>query len=204
MDETTVTIRDGSEIVLRPIRPDDKDQIMRGFEHFSPESRYKRFLAPVNELRPRDLQYLTEVDHHDHEAIVAHTREGEPLGVARYVKTNGDTAEAAVAVADDWQGQGVGTALLTRLAERASEEGVARFTATCLATNQDMLDLLRDLGPVRVVNTGNGVVEATIELPPSGEREAPLRQILRRAAAGDLEVRLAALMERLSLARGQD
>jgi GNAT superfamily N-acetyltransferase len=185
----TVPIRDGSEIVLRPIRPDDKARLAAGFEKMSPESRYKRFLVPMNELSKHDLEYLTEVDHHDHEAIVAETPEGEPLGVARFVRTNGDTAEAAVAVADEWQGKGVGTALLTRLAERARKEDISRFTATCLATNEDILQLLRELGQTRVLNTGSGVVEAQVELPTSTEQESPLRHLLRRAAAGLLEVR---------------
>src|SRR5919204_4159967 len=107
--EVTVPIRDGSQVVLRPVQPDDKQELVEGFEHWSPESRYKRFLGPVNELGERDVKYLTEVDHHDHEAIVAHTLDGEALGVARYVRTEGDTAEAAVSVADEWQGRGVGT-----------------------------------------------------------------------------------------------
>jgi GNAT superfamily N-acetyltransferase len=186
----TATLRDGSEIGLRPIQPDDKQVLLEGFERLSPESRYKRFLVPMNELSERDLRYLTEVDHHDHEAIVAQTPEGEPLGVARFVRTNGDTAEAAVAVTDDWQGKGVGTALLTRLAERAREEGISHFTATCLATNDDMLQLLRELGPTRILNTGSGVVEAQIDLPASTAKEDPLRHLLRRAAEGLLDIRL--------------
>jgi GNAT superfamily N-acetyltransferase len=185
-----VAIRDGSEIQLRPIEPGDKESLLAGFERLSPESRYKRFLAPVNELRDRDLEYLTEVDHHDHEAIVAQMPGGEPLGVARFVRTSEDSAEAAVAVADDWQGKGVGTALLTRLAERAREEGISRFTATCLSTNRDMLQLLRELGPTRILRSGDGVVEAQIDLPASAAKEDPLMHLLRRAAAGLLEVRL--------------
>ena len=186
----SVPIRDGSEIELRPIRPDDKKQLLDGFERLSSESRYKRFLTPMNELSERDLKYLTEVDHHDHEAIVAQTLDGEPLGVARYVRTNGDTAEAAVAVTDDWQGRGVGTALLSRLAERAREEGISRFTATCLASNEEVLQVLRELGPTRIRDTGGGVVEAQIDLPADAAREDPLRHLLRRAAAGDLWMRL--------------
>jgi GNAT superfamily N-acetyltransferase len=183
------TLTDGSQILLRPIEPDDKKNLLAGFERLSPESRYKRFLTPTNELSDRALAYLTEVDHHDHEAIVAQTPAGKPLGVARFVRTNGDTAEAAVAVADDWQGRGVGTALLTRLAERAREEGISRFTATCLATNEDILQLLRELGPTRVGSAGDGVVEVQVDLPTSTASEDPLRHLLRRAAAGHLEVR---------------
>jgi len=73
--------------VIRPIRPDDKAALERGFEQLSPASRYRRFLSPMNALTPRLLRYLTEVDHHSHEAIVAESAEKhEPIGVARYVR----------------------------------------------------------------------------------------------------------------------
>jgi hypothetical protein len=127
--EVTVAIRDGSQVVLRPVQPDDKQELVDGFEHWSPESRYKRFLGPMNELGERDIKYLTE-------------------------------------------------------------EGVSRFTATCLASNDEVLDLLRELGPTRVTNVGDGLLEAEIELPASADTEGPLRRLIRRVAAGELAVRV--------------
>ena len=129
------TLRDGSLIAIRPVGPGDKRAIVSGFDHLSPESRYRRFFSPLEQLSDRDLAYLTEVDHHDHEALIAHSEAGEPLGVARYVRA-GDPhkAEVAVVVVDDWQGRGVATALLDRLADRAREEGVHVFTATSCPT----------------------------------------------------------------------
>jgi GNAT superfamily N-acetyltransferase len=186
----TVELRDGSRAVLRPIRPSDKPALAEGFDHLSDESRYKRFLAPMNRLRESDLKYLTEVDHHDHEAIVAQSLDGEPLGVARYVRSQSGSAEAAVAVVDHWQGRGLGTALLQRLAERAREEGIDHFTAIMLASNQEMLTLLNELGPAEVTDAGDGVLEVQIELPAAAEDPAaPLRQALRNAAAGRLHSR---------------
>jgi GNAT superfamily N-acetyltransferase len=183
-----VDLRDGSRAALRPIRASDKRFLTEGFAHLSDESRYKRFLSPMNELSKRDLKYLTEVDHHNHEAIVAQSLEGEPLGVARYVRSESGTAEAAVAVVDDWQGRGLGTLLLQRLAERAREEGIDHFTAVMLATNHEMLTLCKELGPTEVRDAGNGVLEAEIELPAAAEDpSAPLRKALRSAAAGRLE-----------------
>ena len=182
-------LRGGSRVHIRPIRPDDKGALAEGFARLSPESRYKRFLAPVNELRPRDLRYLTEVDHHAHEALVAQAPDGEPLGVARYVRDDGG-AEAAVAVVDHWQGRGLGTALLTRLAARASEEGIDHFTAMMLATNHEMLALLNELGPADVTGRADGVLEVQVRLPIAAEEPAtPLRRTLRGAAAGELETR---------------
>ena len=91
----------------------------------------------MNRLSDADLRYLTEVDHRDHEAIVAlRARAADPVGVARYVRIEAPTeAEVAVAVVDDWQGRGAATALLERLVERARENGIERFVAVVLQEN---------------------------------------------------------------------
>jgi GNAT superfamily N-acetyltransferase len=113
------------------------------------------------------LGFLTEVDHRDHEALLAlDAVRGELVGVARFVRLESDptSAEVAVTVVDDWQGQGLGTALLDALAERAREEGVTRFTGVALAQNRDVLGLLGKLGAVRVVGRGPGTVELAVDL----------------------------------------
>src|SRR4051794_20036966 len=115
---------------IRPVTPDDRAIIRRGFERLGPQSRYRRFFGPMPGLGERDLDYLTRADHHDHEAFVAIDPEsGDGVGVARYVRTAPDAAEPAIAVVDDWQGRGVGTRLLDALVERALAEGIARFDA---------------------------------------------------------------------------
>jgi RimJ/RimL family protein N-acetyltransferase len=185
-----VTLRDGSEVVVRPIEPGDKEKLVEGFERLSPESRYRRFLTPMNRLTPRMLRYLTEVDHHDHEALVAESADGaEPIGVARFIRIadEPEAAEVAVAVVNHWQGRGAARALMRRLAARAVEEGVERFTATCLAENTDVLELLGDLAPARVTESADGLVEVEIALPTGEEKS--LLAALRRAAAGALAFR---------------
>jgi RimJ/RimL family protein N-acetyltransferase len=115
------------------------------------------------------LAYLTEVDHHDHEALIAFDRaSGDAVGVARYVRADGASAEAAVTVLDDWQGLGLGTGLTSLLAERALEEGIERFTALLLAENKDMIALLESLGQVEVTARESGTVE--VEVPLDAER----------------------------------
>jgi len=116
-----LTLLDGSTVRVRPIRPGDKQRLLEGFERLSPESRYRRFLSPVPRLSDRALRYLTEVDHHDHEALIGIAHDCSGVGVARFVRSEEDPelAEAAVTVVDDWQGRGLGTALLVLLAERA-------------------------------------------------------------------------------------
>ena len=168
-------------IVLRPVRPDDKWLLAEGFARLSAESRYRRFLAPIPELSEEQLRYFTEVDHHDHEALAAlDPVTGRGVGIARFVRLvdRSQVAEAAVTVADDWQGRGLGTLLLEALAQRAREEGVSTFTALLLATNREMLEVLEHIARVRVVDRQTGTVEVEVDLPAVGIGPE-LRDILR-------------------------
>ena len=185
-------LRDGTPVHIRPIEPEDREAILEGFEALSEESRYRRFFSPVPRLTASQLTYLTEVDHHNHEALIARSEEREPMGVARYVRVDpeSDAAEVAVTVVDRWQGRGLGTLLLERLAERARDEGIGRFTATALATNNDIIDLLKNLGTAETTPAAGGLVEMRVALPPETHAESPLRGMLRKAAAGRLWVRL--------------
>jgi hypothetical protein len=79
------SLKDGSGIEIRPIRPDDRENVAAGLNRLGPESIYRRVLAPMESLSEAELDYLTQVDHHHHEALVAlvpETQEG--LGVARF------------------------------------------------------------------------------------------------------------------------
>jgi RimJ/RimL family protein N-acetyltransferase len=159
--------RDGTEVEIRPILPEDKQALREGFDQLSLQSRYERFMSPMDQMSPSMLRYFTEVDHHDHEALVAfHAESGAPVGIARYVRVDDpQTAEAAVTVADEWHGHGIGTTLLNALARRACEEGIRHFSALVLARNEEMIDMLFRLGPASVVNRSQGVVEIVAELP---------------------------------------
>ena len=111
-------------------------------------------MTAIDELSPSQLDYLTDVDHHDHEALVAFDpASGDGVGVARFVRLeDGTSAEAAVTVIDEWQGRGLGVALCNLLAERAREEGITSFNALLLATNDQMHDVLASLGPSKVLS----------------------------------------------------
>jgi RimJ/RimL family protein N-acetyltransferase len=186
-----VRLRDGSPVQIRPIAPEDKELVRTGFARLGPDSRYRRFLTPMARLSKQQLAYLTEVDHHDHEALVAIDPDGgDGLGVARFVRDERRprAAEAAVTVIDDWQGRGLGTALLRALTDRAREEGIDRFTCLVLAENREMIELLERLGPVREVDRRPGTVEVAVDIPPAEEGiGAKLAQLLRAAAAGVAE-----------------
>jgi nucleotide-binding universal stress UspA family protein/RimJ/RimL family protein N-acetyltransferase len=182
----TVELRDGSRVDVRPVEPDDRAALAAGFERLSPESRYRRFFGPMPELSERFLDYLTRVDHHDHEALVAIDPEtGDGVGVARYVRTKPDAAEPAVAVIDDWQGRGVAPVLLERLVDRARDEGIERFEAPVLASNREAIAVLERLGRTTVRPDGREV-QMTIDLPKPGV-SLPWRSVLREFAAGTVE-----------------
>jgi GNAT superfamily N-acetyltransferase len=162
-----LTLRDGSEVVVRPIRPDDKGALLEGFNRLSAESVYRRFLTPLETLGPSQLAYLTEVDHHDHEALIAfEAASGEAIGAGRFVRTDPGRAEAAVTVVDEWQGRGMGMGLTSLLAERALEEGIECFTALLLSENDEMLGLLASIGSVRTTARDGGTIEVEVPLQP--------------------------------------
>jgi GNAT superfamily N-acetyltransferase len=185
-----IALGDGSRVRIRQGHRSDRDLLLRGFGRLSPQSRYRRFLAPMAELNEQTVRYLTAIDHHDHEAMVALDEEtGEGIGVARYVRHSErrDAAELAVTVADDWQGRGVGTLLVEVLSARAREEGIRSFTALMLADNADMMDVLSRLAPVRVVDREAGTVEIEMPIPEAGLAPA-LKKLLRISARHDLVV----------------
>jgi RimJ/RimL family protein N-acetyltransferase len=111
----------------------------------------------LGRLPPTELRYLTEVDHHDHEAMVAiDTDTGRLIGVMRYIRmaTRSDEAELAALVVDDWQRHGVATALLDELAAHALRDGIERFRAIVSPENSPAIAALRRLGAQPVTRDG--------------------------------------------------
>jgi GNAT superfamily N-acetyltransferase len=182
-------LRDDSEVVVRPIEPGDRAALAAAFERLSEQSRYQRFMAPMDALSDSQLAYLTEVDHHDHEALIAFDGEGGAVGVGRFIRLERDPsrAEAAVTVIDEWHGRGLGTALTALLAERARAEGVECFAALLLATNDQMHDVLASLGPAKVLSREAGTVEIEVAIPEEGIGDH-MAGVLRVAAGGTVEL----------------
>jgi ribosomal protein S18 acetylase RimI-like enzyme len=161
---------------------------MEAFARLSPESRYRRFFTPMNQLSEGTLTYLTEVDHVDHEALVAVSAADGLVGVARYVRPTPDSsvAEAAITVIDDWQGRGLGRRLLLRLATRARQQGVRQFSALVKVENPAAVELLRGLGQSELTRQGDEY-RLLIDLPERGVG-TKLARALRAAAAGTLSL----------------
>lgn len=190
MDPGTLELRDGATVGVRPIEPDDKARLRAAFERLSDESRRRRFMGPADELADEDLMYLTEVDHHRHEALVAtHPESGDILGVARWVRRPGDRemAELAVAVVDDWQGRGVGSGLVTAINARAREEGIQRYHALVSVDNVQVIEALERHGAVRSDSDEPGMVDFEADVPGEGVG-AGLAAGLRAAALGQLRL----------------
>ena len=167
----SVALRDGSKVLIRPVRSDDAALLADGFARLSARSRRLRFLRTKNELSAAELRYFTDIDHHDHEALGAlNTADGRGVGIARYIRDAKDpqAAEIVITVVDDWQGRGLGTELLAQLSNRARSEGIRRFTALVSLSNAAMAGLLRNMR-ADLVGRGPGTVEYQITLAPSEE-----------------------------------
>jgi RimJ/RimL family protein N-acetyltransferase len=136
-------------VAIRPIRATDAACLSDTWARTSPESRRRRMNGTLAYLRPAELRYLTEVDHHDHEAMVAiDTDTGRLVGVMRYIRIPGhpDEAELAALVVDDWQRRGVATALFAELTAHALADRIERYRAVVSPENGPAIAALRRLG----------------------------------------------------------
>ncbi len=166
-----VILRDGSGVLIRPVRSTDAPLLADGFTRLGATSRWLRFLTPKKELSPAELRYLTDVDHHDHEALGALDQgDGRGIGIARYIRSADDphAADIAVTIVDDWQGRGLGTELMARLSDRALDEGIHRFTALVSAENVVVGRLLRKMC-ASLVSRESSTLEYEIALVPGAE-----------------------------------
>lgn len=201
MDETEerfqTRLDDGTAILFRRIRPDDKDRLRQGVRSLSPESRYLRFFHHVEDLSEEQLRYLTEVDFVDHFAWMAvlPEYEGEPgVGVGRWIRTKDDpsVAEGAVTVVDDFHNRGIGKTLLWLMARSAIQRGIRAFRAWTLGNNRPMQQLLSDFGAIPG-EWESGVMEMVVPLPEDADDldATPAPLVLRAAASGAIQAEAA-------------
>jgi GNAT superfamily N-acetyltransferase len=170
-------LADGTRLRLRPLGSEDRDGVAALFARLSPESRYRRFLTPKRELAPRELSYLTDIDHIHHEAFAAiDQRDGAIVGVGRYVHVadRPKVAELAVEVTDELQSMGIGTALARHTVQRARDNGFALLTATTLRENRPARALLRRLGFHAYASDGREIgLELKLDAPSDGPENTP-------------------------------
>ena len=165
--ERDVTLKDGTALHLRPIRPEDAPRLIDFYDHLSRHSAYQRFFSIMKRLPPDWARLLATVDYRTRLALVAERGPApapELVGVARYEPTdNPDTAEVAFVVQDGLQGQGLGAILLGHLLDAAEARGIRRFRAYVLGDNRRMLDLLTRFTNIRERQLDAGVINLLFE-----------------------------------------
>ena len=163
------TLPDGTQILIRPIEPADKPRLSIALARLSQRSIYRRFLGAKPKLSAAELRYLTEIDGHDHIALVAFLA-ADPesiVAVARCVRMPDapDTAEFAIVVGDPLQGRGLGSLLARELATAARSAGIRRFSATMAGENDAVRRLIAHFtATLERDEIAGGVREVVIEL----------------------------------------
>jgi len=198
-----VRLRNGETVLLRPVRPDDKELLLGGFARLSGRSRYARFMSPRKGFTDSELAFLTEVDGESHFAIAV-TRQledggEEGIAVARFIRLPDDptTAEPAITVIDDYHGQGLGTVLLARLVAAARERGVLRFHCEFLAENRNIRALLDEYADEATYHHDHETMTMDFPLPAPRATErvrdlvraGPMQRALKHAAGGVLALK---------------
>ena len=212
-----LSLNSGEAVCLRLIRPADKATMLRAFSELSPHSRHKRFFGAKHTLSEEELRYFTETDGWDHFALAALSldaqgNEGDGLGIARCIRFADDPecAEVAITVIDRMQGKGIGRALLERLINAATERGILRFRFECLAHNQEMQHLVREVcqvvdtrsdGEIMVVETRlPGTTTITDSAADAQPRPLGLYALFRAMAIQSIDLQMH--LRRAALSRG--
>lgn len=147
VDEQVLLLSDGSQVRLRAAVPSDVPLVAALHARCSPQSRRSRFLSPTPRLAPSQLSELVGDDAGGGQAVLALTTDGgNAVGVATLRRTGGHAAGFAVLVEDAWQGRGLGTALVRRIAATATGQGCAELTGVARPENVRITRLLRRAG----------------------------------------------------------
>jgi RimJ/RimL family protein N-acetyltransferase len=164
---TAECLRDGKACKIRALKPDDEQALLAAVDHVSAQSLYRRFFSPKRHFSDAEKDYYLHVDFVDHVALVAIIDEDGHdtiVGGGRYVVIGPKTAEVAFAVVDEYQGQGVGSALMRHLAAIARNAGLEALVAEVLPENLPMLKVFERSGLAVRTAHERGVVHVTMGL----------------------------------------
>jgi GNAT superfamily N-acetyltransferase len=180
-DSFTLTLRDGTPALFRPVTALDKDRLKEGLAMLSPESRYLRFFSPVTRLSEEELRFFTDVDQVNHVAwgaIYSDDPDLPGLGVGRFVRLEEDTsiAEGAVTVIDQHQRQGLGTILVCLLYLLAADLGIKTLRGTILPQNRFLIDWLHSLGGTTEYRDGAIIVNVPVQKEFESLPQSPLAE----------------------------
>jgi RimJ/RimL family protein N-acetyltransferase len=163
-------LRDGSTVRVRAIQPDDEERLRAFHARLSPDSIIFRFFRVLPQLSEEDAYRFTHLDYARRMALVATTPTGCDAGdeviraVVRYERTEPGVAEVAFVVEDAWQGKGIATALLHRLAAYARAYGLTTFVAVTMASNARMLDVFRHAGFPHTMHHDGSEISVSLDI----------------------------------------
>ncbi|MEP7112453.1 MAG: GNAT family N-acetyltransferase [Ilumatobacteraceae bacterium] len=186
--ESDVVLTDGGTAHIRPIRPDDIEQLRALHSRLSPQSIYFRFFSPIPKVPEAQLHRLAEVDYRDRFALVAEL-DAQVVAVVRYDRTKKDTtsAEVAFVVEDNQQRRGLATVMLEHLAAIARSNGIERFEAETLPDNRAMMDVFRHAGFNVTSHFDSGIIEVSFPIAPSHELDEHIEERERAAVVASIK-----------------
>jgi GNAT superfamily N-acetyltransferase len=161
------TLRNGRQVEIRALRPDDRADLVAAVGRTSSQSLYRRFFAVRRDFKEGEIAFFVNIDFITHVALVAVVEEsGRPMivGGGRYIVVEPEKAEVAFAVVDEYQGQGIGAALLHHLATIARSAGLQELIAEVLSDNTPMLKVFEKGGFGLGMKREPGVVHVTLRL----------------------------------------
>jgi GNAT superfamily N-acetyltransferase len=167
--ETAMTLpRTGRTVRLRDLTTADLPVLRQAFVNADPSVLRSRFGGAVPKFETLDRR-VRALDGDESYAVAAFSPPGDVIGVAEYARTAAGTAEVAVIVARDWQREGIATALLHRLWEHARRHGITTATALLSGSNQQVLDVVRDIPMPHSIRYDNGAGELSVDLTAGTE-----------------------------------
>ena len=170
-----VTLRDGRDVLIRPIQPSDAPALAQAIQSADADTIRRRYLGRHPQVTPELLHYLTTVDYASRFALIAvEPASQRGVAIARYEPAGQDgTAEVAIAVTPGWRDVGLATELLRLLAQAASERGIHTFTGTYLADNRAVTALINAADEPESRVTSGGIAEFSVPLPPVSRAPGP-------------------------------
>ena len=161
------SLRDGLSIEIRALRPDDETPMLAAIARTSPQSLYRRFFGPKKGFSESEKAFFLNVDFTDHVALVATIKRDdrtEIVGGARYVVAEPGIAEVAFTVVDDFQGKGVGSALMRHLILLARRASLQQLVADVLPENTAMINILKQSGLSATTTRARGIVHVRLDV----------------------------------------
>jgi RimJ/RimL family protein N-acetyltransferase len=162
-----VTLRNGQRIEIRSQRPQDRDDLETALARMSDESLHSRFFGAKRSFSEKEAERFLNIDFVNHAALVAVADEDNKpamIGAGRYVVVQPGRAEVAFGVVDQYQGQGLGGALMRELAAVARDAGIKELIAEVLGSNLAMLKVFEKSGLGLTKRREGPVVHVTLKV----------------------------------------